>query len=527
MSREGKRMLRPTDTIRLALSGAAVVLLSAPVWAQETPAEEPAQTPEEAAATAREEAVKTVPAWKPYGSDDGESMEETFFRLAQDFVTTSEIGVRRLGHVPIWPRGELKVGRMRIFPYIREGAEYESNYFNERVTGRDPAAPANGRKGSYVWTNTAGLMGDALFMNGRLRISASAEGNWDFRAERNQEDTFELDTQLGAAYTFPSGVWIRGGYAYEKRTDAVEVEQTGEFQRTNSRLFLYWGLNRDILFGSKARFDMGVTVRNVDPKDDDALGSVDRTETEYYLKASYPFWKQTTRVFGRVTYRDDNREASTLNDGEVYGFDAGIEGNFPIMQGETRGLRGTMSVGFDHALYENDDFVDDGVRFQRDDDDRHTNVSLSMALQYVMSSRQSVDLRLIRTNQFSVRSNFQVTDRADLAYSHNITPRLVGRASAFVEHSNPSGETPPLAPDVRFAPDDPNRIRSPNRNINRGGVGLGLRYRLTDWADLDASWDYTRRNERSENSYTNHRVGLGVTLYMSGIRPKRKRTRTW
>lgn len=519
-------MNRRNDTTLLALTGAAVVLLCAPAWAQDAAAEG-SKTPEESAATAREEAVKTVPAWKPYGSDTGEATEETFFRLAQDFVTTSELGVRRLGHVPIWPRGELKVGRMRILPYVREGAEYESNYFNEPVSGRPDTDPKNGRKGSYAWTNTAGLLGDALFMNGRLRISTSVEGNWDFRAEKSQEDTFELDSQLGAAYTFPSGFWIRGGYAYEKRTDAVEIDQTGEFQRTNTRGFLYWGFNRDILFGSKAQFDMGVTVRNVDPQEDDTFGTVDRTETEYYMKVSYPFWKKTTRAFARATYRQDSREDDSLNDGDVWGFDVGIEGNFPILQGETRGLRGTMSIGFDQGVYEDDDYFADDVRLERDDDDRHTNLSVSVALQYIISSRQSVDLRLVRANQFNSNSNFQVNNRADLTYNHNITPRLVGRVSGFLEHANPSGENPPFSPDVVYEPDDPNRLRDSNRNINRGGVGLGLRYKLTDWADLDASWDFIRRNEESEDSFTNHRVSLGVTLYMSGIRPKTKRTRTW
>ena len=39
-----------------------------------------------------------IPAWRSFGSSgDEEDLEETFFRLAQDFVSTSEIGVRRLG----------------------------------------------------------------------------------------------------------------------------------------------------------------------------------------------------------------------------------------------------------------------------------------------------------------------------------------------------------------------------------------------------------------------------------------------
>ena len=110
----------------LALAGLGFALgvggLATPSLAQDAGASE-----RKSPGDARAEAVKTVPAWAPYGADDDATMEETFFRLAQDFVSTSEIGVRRLGHVPIWPRGDLKLGRVRIMPYLRESGEWESN----------------------------------------------------------------------------------------------------------------------------------------------------------------------------------------------------------------------------------------------------------------------------------------------------------------------------------------------------------------------------------------------------------------
>ena len=51
--------------------------------------------------TAREEAVSEMPTWGGLDTNYQESIEETFFRLAQDFVSTAELGVRRLGSVPI------------------------------------------------------------------------------------------------------------------------------------------------------------------------------------------------------------------------------------------------------------------------------------------------------------------------------------------------------------------------------------------------------------------------------------------
>ena len=97
-----------------------VFSLVAPALAQSAPVSEPAAAPAETVrmvkveeempagnpAVAREEAVNELPKWESYGSGNDQSrLDETFFRLAQDFVSTSEVGVRRLGHVPIWPRG--------------------------------------------------------------------------------------------------------------------------------------------------------------------------------------------------------------------------------------------------------------------------------------------------------------------------------------------------------------------------------------------------------------------------------------
>src|SRR5882724_5259525 len=68
--------------------------------ATDTTAPAPTTTP---AKSDKEAAATTVPTWESYGGGSTESVEETFFRLSRDFVTTSEDGFKRLGSVPIWP----------------------------------------------------------------------------------------------------------------------------------------------------------------------------------------------------------------------------------------------------------------------------------------------------------------------------------------------------------------------------------------------------------------------------------------
>lgn len=469
---------------------------------------------------AREDGVETVPAWEAFGSGDQEVLEETFFRLSQDFVATTEIGTRRLGAVPVWPRGELKVGPVRILPYLRESLEYETNVYRRPATGAGTGfGSRGGRKHGYAWINQAGLLADTGMMGGRLRIALTADARWEQNFKSSQPDVFQLDSQLGATYRWANGAWVRGGMAYNRRSDPIEIElASNEFKRTNHNFFITAGFDKDIFFGSKAKMEVGMNVRDVRPNSP-TYKAVDRTETTFHAKVSYPFWKQTTQVFVQGSYRVENRQSSSLNDGNVFSLDAGLQGNIPILSGQNRGIRGTLSFGFDHARYEDNSFTRGGRTFvNTDDTTQNTNLSIKGALQYVITNRSTVDLRLLRTNQFSTFGNYQILDRADLTYTRTITPRLTGRFAAFIEHTDPSGKDPP-----NVIPGDTSQ--GPNRNMSRGGVGLGARYKVNEWLDADMSWDYERRNAQQDRRYTDHRITLGLTFYLSAIRPKPRRER--
>jgi hypothetical protein len=124
-----------------------------------------------------------------------------------------------------------------------------------------------------------------------------------------------------------------------------------------------------------------------------------------------------------------------------------------------------------------------------------------------------VDLRYLHGTEFSFYGNYQVVDRVDLTFSHNFSRQLTGRIGAFFEHTEPSG-------------DDPNQTIPPNNyyrqagNETREGVGVGARYAINEWMDVDASTDVENRNDHGDKSYRSYTAVLGLTFYLNALTPK-------
>lgn len=520
---------------RIAAAAAlGVFSLVASAVAQDAPATQEPAAPGDAAPAAEEpreveapsaaeESVRELPKWESYGSgNDPNRLDETFFRLAQDFVSTSELGVRRLGQVPIWPRGELKIGMVRILPYVRQAVNYDSNLYRKNKTGGPSSGDPReqGRQTGWTHVNQIGALSDIVFNGGRTRVSGSVDSRWYVRYRQDQPDDWELDSQLGLSHQWNASIWSSVGVAYERRSDPIEVQDTDRYRRTNKRAFVRLGANKDILFGTRLQYEVGADFRDVNSREN-SLDDNTRTEATYYTKISYPVWRRTTRAFVRVRYRDDQRDSNRINDGNVWSWDAGLQGSIPIRTGGYRGLRGQVSVGVDHAEYDNKTYNDGTETYERDDNKRNTSLNVSAALQYVVSPRTTMDLRYNRANQFSYHGNYQIVDRLDYTFTHSITPKLVGRFQTFWEYSNPSSgyNSPTYADGSR----PPNQTRL--GTITRGGVGVGFRYPIEEWMDVDLSLDYERRNGYDHrDSYTNYRGVLGVTFYFSGLNPPTKPT---
>lgn len=507
---------------RWSLSGVAVGVclyaLASPAAAQEEPTEpkkdeakpdaetQPQEQPTTPPKSDAEKAIEDVETYETGEGNKPEALQEAFFRLQRNFVATSDDGFKRLGTVPLWPRGEFKVGDVRLFPFLRQAAEWESNYY--RTTDNEQA--------QWTHVNEAGVLADLALMGGRLHLSAGGDAIWRMRYGSDApDDTFDIDSQFNVEYTWPSGLWVKGGVAYIIRNDPDELPSVGatNFERTQTRTYFTIGTDRDIFFGSRFRFEMGVQTNN-EVADDSIYSDLDRNEDIVYVKASYPFLKDTTRIFGLARYRWDNRDSEAINDGQSVGFSVGLEGSIPLSQGAYRSLRGQISVGFDTAVYDNNEFQSGSTTVVADPNEDATTANVIVGLQYLMSPRASIDLRYLHQAEFSFYGNYQIVDRVDTNFTSNLTRRLTGRLSAFFEHTDPSGtyprETIPPTPGTQDAP-----------NSSRYGLGAGLRWAWTDWVDIDVSADVERnRSDVSTNDYNNYRAVIGLTFYLNALTAK-------
>lgn len=490
----------------LAEEDAATPVKSAPL----APDTAPADTAKPPVKSDRDAAVQTVDTWESYGGGGPETVEETFFRLSRDFVTNSEDGFKRLGSVPIWPRGDLKVGGIRLMPFVREAVQYTSNYYLHNNTGSTTGD--HGTSNQFTHINEIGCLADTALAGGRLRLSASVDSTWNVNYN-SVPDTWDFMGALGATYRWDTGVWIAGGVSYERRHDPADLPNlANDFARTNTRTFFNLGFDRDIFFGTKIKWEFGVQTQQPHASDA-AFSAMDRTEITVFAKGSYPFLKNTTRLFVIASERWDQRDSNAVNNGKAFGLNFGIEGSIPIRSGEYRGIRGQVSVGFENALYTSDQYRQGSATVVNDTNRTATHVTAQAALQYVMSMKSTVDLRYLHQTEFSFYGNYQVVDRVDLTFSHNFTRQLTGRIGTFFEHTDPSGENP-----QQTIP--PNNYARDAGTVTRVGIGAGARYAINEWLDVDASADVENRNDHSAKSYRVYTGVVGLTFYLNALTPK-------
>jgi len=461
----------------------------------------------------REEAIAALPTWESYGAGGEAGMEETFFRLTRDFVMTSDDSIHPLGHVPIWPRGEFKIAGFRVLPFVREGVTWDSNFYRQPETGNGPNS--QGRKAEWTHENELGVMADTALMGGRLGISMSIDSIWSVRYGHDApSDTWDFEGQLGARYNWPSGVWIAGGYRYNRSHDPADLPTVSDdYGRATHGAFFNLGFDRDIFFGSKLQFEFGVHTRDVDASNQ-AYADGNRTETTIYAKASYPFLgRKTTRLFAVVSDTFNQRDSQAINDGSTVSFNTGIEGSIPLREGEYRGLRGQLSVGFQHGFYENKSYRQGSQEIVNDNSQDKTTLLFIAALQYIMSPKTTTDLRYTHDTQFSFYGNYEVVDRVEFSVSHTFSRALTGRADTYWEHTDPSGKQPQETVNGTD-------FSHGATNVNREGAGVGLRYAVNEWMDLDLSVNVENRNDVSENSFKNYEGVFGITFYLNALTSK-------
>lgn len=484
-------MMRSISTA-LVLLGAFLVSASS-AYAQETDGMEGGGTDETKPAAeatempAEEAGVREVPTYEEpmeQPEDEG-SPQDTFYSLAEDYIFLSEIGGRRPGRVPVWPRGAFHLGPVQIFPYLEGRIGWTNNVYDTEA-----------ERESFFVTEGGGVAGQYAFLGGRAKLTFGGDyRHFDYFS--GEEDSYsEWTAGLGASYVFPMGLWIKGGIKWEHLVDPVDIQFAGRLER--DQVYPYINVGLDNAFGNKINVEVGVQYFDAQYAGR-SFDTGDRETWNGWVKVSYPFFKDTTRIYVRYDYFRSKRQSDRLNDlqdgHEVTG---GLEGTFPITRSER--LKGDIGIGYRRDLYGDPrNYVVGTETLQTDNDSRRGVITVHASLRYLIGAKTSADLRLLRTLDFSPSANYQVINRADLSVTHNCLRNLVSRIGTFIEYSDQS-----------------DRQDSYDRggNFTRFGVGIGSRYLLLDNADLDLSVDWSKRNTSREGYDTDvFSASLGFTYY--------------
>lgn len=469
------------------IAGSGVALaqdpgVSEPAVAEPSDASTPA---EKAGDSAVDTAIREVPTSTPtyrgdllYPRFSDESPHEAFMRLAEDFLYISEIGGNDYaGRVPLWPRGSIKLGPFQVFPYLTGSLSWTDNVFQD-----------DRKRSSWYWTVGAGFTGQANFAGGRGSLGFGVSYRYSDYLQQDDIDFDEWVANLHVGYAFPFGLWFKAGVKYEDLTRPVGSDYTDFSPRRNFVPFVDIGFAN--AFGNKINIEFGVQGSFVN-FDKDAYETGNRRVASLWAKVSYPFIKESSRVYLRYTYRWDRRPSSfqnrLKNGHEIVG---GIEGAIPI--GRTEKLVGFLEVGYQNANFANQSTVREGI-VTDDKSDNGAGV-LRARLRYRMGPRTSMDASVTKSMDFSTRGNYQNRWYGDYNVNYNLLRGMILRGSAYLEWSKASGD---------------------NTTVTRFGFGLGTRYLLTDNLDVFTDINWNRRNTIREGWHTSWFIWtLGVTVYL-------------
>ncbi len=439
----------------------------------------------EADASVVDEAIKDVPTNAPtyrgdllYPRFSDDTPHEAFMRLAEDFLYTSEIGGNQFaGRVPLWPRGAVKVGPFQIFPYLTGSISWTDNVYESE---RD--------RSSWYWTAGGGFTGQASFAGGKGSVGFGLDYRYQDYLQQSDLNFSEWVASLHVGYAFPFGLWFKAGIKYENLTRPVGSDYVSFSPRKRFVPFIDMGLANAL--GNKINIDFGVRFDGT-TFDKDAYETGNRNATTLWVKISYPFIKESSRVFLRYSYSFDSRNSNfqnNLNRGnELVG---GIEGAIPI--GQTEKLVGFLEVGYQNAEFADAYLVKSGI--VTDDQSSNDTAVLRIRLRYRLGRMTSMDTSVVRDMTFSTRGNYQDRWYADYNLTFNLMRSLVLRGTALFEWTKASAD---------------------NSTVTRFGFGVGARYFLTDNMDLFSDMNWNRRNTIRPGWDTSWFVWtLGVTLYL-------------
>ncbi|MEN8151916.1 MAG: outer membrane beta-barrel protein [Planctomycetota bacterium] len=426
-----------------------------------------------------EEAIRRVPTFEdtnPEYMGDEPPLFEDFIGLAQDFVYRAALGPVSFGRVPVWPRGNLKLGPILIFPYLDGRVGWTSNVYQDRS-----------EVSSFFLAGGGGISVNYPFKQGRGKIFGGA----DYQATTYPDESLsyaEWTLSAGIGYRFDRGFWFRTGVRHSRTVDPQDPEEVGLQKRNQTYPFIDLGFDNAIV--KDLNISMGFNVRTTwYVEEENETG--DRDEYNAWIKASYPVYRDKTRGYLRYDHRWTVAGSDRINDSNGGELSGGIEGIIPLTESEK--LVGMLSIGVRNTNFQTGNYDDNGSSFDTDDNDQKAIVTMRALLRYLASAKTTVEIVYLRDMEYSSFSNYQVVDRFDLIGTHSMYRDLVLRAATYVRFSEPSA------------------VRD---SVTEFGAGCGARYILIDNIDLDLSVDwYTRQSGNDLYSYDRVTAALGLTLY--------------
>jgi hypothetical protein len=410
--------------------------------------------------------------------------------IATDILTQSEIGYNRPGEFRPESRRAFKAGDLLVYPYLQQRFGYNDNIFLEDgKDDGDAATTDDDENDDYFSLTKLGALARVTFAQGEHNLEFGGEAAWNQFFDEGDDSYFE--GTAGAAWNFRSGnVYGKLADRFERREDPVEIDFSGDlFRRNINTLNGIFGTDLDAInLEGEGNWEL------TDFTDDD-FDYINRDEWWVALRPGV-YLNPDVRLYVEGLYGE---RIMDQNDSNNDGVNDGIndswwgEGSLGLTGMIAEHVNGRVQAGYHYEKF------DDNGAANVDSagnplDDTHDDFIALASVRFDVSNDTTVDTAIIRTQQFSTSTagNFQVLTRADLTVTHVLYPNLLGRVGGFAETANVDNDS----------------------DLTRFGFGLGLKYRLTSYLDLDADYAYKERNvhNTSFGGYTNNIVSVGATL---------------
>ncbi len=380
--------------------------------------------------------------------------------LARDLFLSGESSLVDPGRIEPLPRQIFKLGPVELLPKIDEQVVYDDNVFlTEKDEERD-----------FILRTGLGLLADYRFGSNQHRLSAGYDmtRHWFLGGEAKNFVEQLASVQLELRFR---RLELAIGDRFEDRTDPILSVFTGKIER-----------NINTVHGRAAWREDEWTLelraqRSTTAFDDSSFEAFDRDEDLASLEWSARAEEELTG-FARLDGMARSFDQNALNDMD------GVAGSVGV-----RARRGTEIDAMARVGVRAESF-DDGAA--TDADDSAINPELEARLRWWLIQSAALELRVERTTEFSPISNYEVASRGEVTWMHQLETRLSARVGSGIEHIDPSNT------DASFV---------------RYTFGAGMRYALSDNADLTLGWRLRMRHTRAATGdYSGNQFTLGVAL---------------